>query len=157
MIDVNNIPPAIIEFVTESNRIESIYTTTEAELEAHVNLLNLPTLWLGDIEAFVAIVAGERIRNRFGMDVRVGRSVPRPGGVEVVTELREILASVNSSLNSPYENHLRYEKLHPFMDGNGRSGRAIWLWQMLKEGKDDPFQYPFLQWFYYQSLEHYSK
>ena len=37
---------------------------------------------------------------------------------------------------------------HPFTDGNGRSGRALWLWQMNNHA---PFG--FLHTFYYQTLE----
>lgn len=40
------------------------------------------------------------------------------------------------------------------MDGNGRSGRAIWAWMRLKENRD-PFQLGFLHSFYYESLENY--
>ena len=45
-----------------------------------------------------------------------------------------------------------YEMLHPFMDGNGRSGRALWAWMMLRLGQD-PFALLFLHRFYYQTLE----
>jgi len=38
------------------------------------------------------------------------------------------------------------------MDGNGRSGRAIWAWQMLGD-EQDPFAIPFLHRFYYQTLD----
>jgi len=38
------------------------------------------------------------------------------------------------------------------MDGNGRTGRAIWAWQMQRLGRD-PFALPFLHRFYYQTLE----
>jgi Fic family protein len=37
------------------------------------------------------------------------------------------------------------------MDGNGRSGRAIWLWQMLRQEGGAPLG--FLHHFYYQTLE----
>ncbi len=48
---------------------------------------------------------------------------------------------------------VRYELLHPFSVGNGRSGRTLWAWCMLRRG-DDPFTLPFLHRFYYQTLEH---
>ncbi len=52
---------------------------------------------------------------------------------------------------SPFEAHVAYEKSHPFMDGNGRSGRAIWAWMMQREGLD-PYSLQFLHRWYYQSL-----
>ena len=44
------------------------------------------------------------------------------------------------------ETHVRYELLHPFLDGNGRSGRALWLWLMGQAPLG------FLHTFYYQTL-----
>lgn len=43
--------------------------------------------------------------------------------------------------------------LHPFMDGNGRTGRAVWAWAMQRDGQD-PFALSFLHRFYYQTLEY---
>lgn len=35
----------------------------------------------------------------------------------------------------PIEAHIRFEKIHPFVDGNGRTGRMIMWWQELHTGK----------------------
>ena len=50
---------------------------------------------------------------------------------------------------TPFHFHRRYEHIHPFVDLNGRTGRAVWLYQMLK-GQDVPLG--FLHTWYYQSL-----
>jgi hypothetical protein len=78
--------------------------------------------------------------------------LPRPGGPWIEIELDELLVRINDRDLDPYAAHLRYEALHPFMDGNGRSGRAIWAWHMQREWRD-PFALPFLHRFYYQALD----
>jgi Fic family protein len=34
----------------------------------------------------------------------------------------------------PWEAHRRFERIHPFVDGNGRTGRMLMWWQELKAG-----------------------
>lgn len=53
--------------------------------------------------------------------------------------------------DDPWKMHVAFEKLHPFMDGNGRTGRALWAWHMKQLGLD-PFALSFLHRFYYQTL-----
>lgn len=36
----------------------------------------------------------------------------------------------------PKLNHIAFEKIHPFVDGNGRTGRMLMWWQELKLGKE---------------------
>lgn len=141
-------------FVAESNRIEGITRPPrKSEIEAHLAFLALPEIRQADLEAFVAVVApGKPIRDRIGMNVTVGNHRPPGGGRNILQDLYTILTRANRGIN-PHTVHRDYETLHPFMDGNGRSGRVLWLWQMLRH-RADPYvlRRGFLHTFYYQTL-----
>lgn len=93
---------------------------------------------------------GKPLRDRSGMNVRVGFYVAPPGGPEIGKRLTAILKAANKGAD-PWRTHVDFEKLHPFCDGNGRTGRAIWAWQMKRNGRD-PFALPFHHRWYYETL-----
>lgn len=99
------------------------------------------------------ICPGYPLRDKPGMNVRVGSHVAPPGGPEIVTSIESILlvAQIPDGEGCEWMIHNAFEHLHPFMDGNGRTGRLLWAWQMLYNGRD-PFSLPFLHRFYYQTL-----
>lgn len=139
-------------FIAESNRIEGIHREPlAAEVNATRHFLDLPELTVGDVIYIVGIYQPNAvIRDRPTLNVRVGNHVAPKGGREIVGELRDLLAKVSALSIDVWAAHVAYETLHPFTDGNGRSGRAIWLWQM--EQIVGGTQIGFLHSWYYQTL-----
>ena len=136
------------DFVKESNKIEGILRPPRvSEVNVHEGFLALAKPSAADLMYFVSVVEpGAILRNKPGLNVRVGSYSPPVGGPNVEITLRNLL----HSKYSPYLLHIEYELLHPFTDGNGRSGRALWLHRM-GGIKDAPLG--FLHTFYYQTLE----
>ena len=141
------------DFTRESNHIEGI------EREPTVDEVNVTRAFLspaktsvGDLILAVGVFEpGAMLRDKKGMDVRVGNHVAPPGGPIIKTCLAEIVKRANGP-ESPYTIHCAYEALHAFTDGNGRSGRLLWLWMMVKRDGEIP-PLGFLHQFYYQTLE----
>ena len=146
----------LFRFVEESNRIENIHRIpSHAELKATEAFLDRDRIEVLDMMALVKTYAGADLRDKEGMNVRVGNHVPSSGGPHIKVELEELLLRANSGDEHPYWVHQDYETLHPFIDGNGRSGRALWAWMMLDQGVHPGIRLGFLHCWYYQSLEHY--
>lgn len=149
-------PNLVREFARESNKIEGITSKRMLDLheEALSEFLPLYEITIPDLQKFVTKIAGAELRDRRGMDVFVGDHRPPRGGPKILEDLDwRILREANAGSLHPFEVHQRYETLHPFTDGNGRSGRALWAWQMLKENRWPGLRLGFLHAFYYQSLD----
>lgn len=138
-------------FLSESLRIEGIErASSPAEIEETWLFLE-KKLGLAAVRRLQAVYAPEKLlRDQPGMNVWVGSYAAPPGGPEMGRRLTAVLKAANKGAD-PWQTHVAFEKLHPFLDGNGRTGRAIWAWQMRLLGRD-PFALPFLHSFYYQTL-----
>lgn len=145
----------LIDFCIESNRIEGIENAPQKEVEALALFLLLSRLEVEDVSNFVNVVQpGAVLRDQYGLNVRIGNYRPPEGAPEIRYSLETLLRQAPTM--SSFDLHVAYESLHPFTDGNGRSGRAIWLWH-LKNCKSDwgfanSLGRGFLHTFYYQTL-----
>lgn len=142
----------LLSFIKESNAIEGITRApTKAEINEASRFMNLNQITIEDLEAFVSIYQpGAVLRDREGIDVSVrGQYVPPRGSPFIRKDLNHLLFRINEGELTAWQAHNAYETLHPFRDGNGRSGRMLWAWQMgwgeLRLG--------FLRMFYYQTLQ----
>jgi Fic family protein len=75
------------------------------------------------------------------IQVRVGSHVPPPsddvsGLMFELLEWWNLKAAELSPVLSSAVLHYRFEEIHPFADGNGRTGRALALWELYRRGFD---------------------
>ena len=101
----------------------------------HGDLFELHRILAGEV-----MDQGEAGRYR-SMAVRVGRYVPpAPGDVSgLMFELLEWWNKKSANLSPVLSSailHYRFEAIHPFADGNGRTGRALALWELYRRGFD---------------------
>ena len=142
-------PFSLDDFMVESNRIEGIEETTPEQVAATARFLSRESITISDLVDLVAVYQ-PNARPRFvqGLNVRVGNHIPMPGGPAVQARLAALLENKDCPRGA-YAMHIEYETIHPFTDGNGRSGRALWLWYM---GGMKKAPLGFLHHFYYQTL-----
>ena len=141
-------------FVRQSNLIEGITRDpTEEEIKITEWFVACETVEVNDLQRLVTVYEPTaRLREELGMDVRVGSHRPPQGGPHIHDRLAYILGEIIHGSISPWRAHVQYETLHPFTDGNGRSGRALWLWCMADIGLSARYPLSFLQCWYYQTL-----
>jgi Fic family protein len=148
----------IAAFLAESNRIEGYEYSVDDYLEAlegtptgHVHVDN-------SVDAFRAVelfmldpMAEERVLilhriqmqgllpyNEAGyyrrVQVYVGNYVP-PKAEIVPIMMQGWIQAFNDKINPAMYNHLAFEHIHPFIDGNGRVGRLLWAWDLLADNR----------------------
>ncbi len=158
-----------VRFIEESNTIEGINREpTDAEINEFVRFINLENIEIKDLKKFVSIYApGNILRSKPNLNVIIGGCYAPSGGKQIRNRLQCILDNMDTycgsfkpldySYTTPYETHIKFELLHPFTDGNGRSGRALWAWQMIRLYKGNFPKLSFLHSFYYQTLANEKK
>ena len=143
-------PFTLEDFVRESNMIEGLHRVRDEEIAAHEYFLTRPVLTIMAFEEFVhQVQPGAALRRKSTQNVSVGRYIPPHGGPHIEFELQRIIDDTEATI---WQSHADYEALHPFIDGNGRSGRVFWLWMM---GGIEEVPLGFLHTWYYQTLTEY--
>ena len=151
----------LTSFVTENLCIEGIFREpTEEELDATWEFIKLDEPQIADLYNLVHIYQPDAVlRDNPSKRVWIGGREAPKGGLGLLGKLDNLLwqhtDKGNRKQNDPWSAHAEYEFLHPFTDGNGRSGRAFWANIMYKKGYD--FRYNFLQMYYYQTLNRFSE
>ena len=101
----------------------------------HVDILELHRILAGEV-----MDQGEAGKYRM-IAVRVGQYLPPPPDAVsgLMFELLEWWNTASMQLSPVLSSavlHYRFEAIHPFADGNGRTGRAIALWELYRRGFD---------------------
>lgn len=137
------------DFVRESNRIEGILREpTVAEMQEFHRFTGLREVSTDDLIQFVSVYQPNAVlRDKTSVPgVRVGNHIAPASGPDIRARLDHLVRCANTHSMNAWQVHCAYETLHPFTDGNGRSGRMLWRWQM----REAPIG--FLHRFYYQTL-----
>ena len=101
----------------------------------HADILQLHLILAGEV-----MDQGEAGKYRM-IAVRVGKYLPPPpdavsGLMFELLEWWNTAAKKLSPVLSSAILHYRFESIHPFADGNGRTGRALALWELYRRGFD---------------------
>ena len=140
------------KFMLESNKIEG-----EDRLNPN-DVLAVETMLKGGLNKGTILTIHKLLGDYLNKDwvgrwrtceVRVGSYFP-PVAKDVPALMKKYFKEV--PMMDAWTAHNEFEKIHPFQDLNGRTGRIIWLKKAIDEDFD--FSIPFLQMYYYQTLNH---
>lgn len=149
----------LLEFVTESNAIEGVYDQQSIDNSIWAwNFLNARCKEEGELHPFIVMQVHEIIMKDVGAWSEphlltkyrgVFRDCPvYIGGREalkhqfIAPSIQSWCSGMNMRGTEGLENkeglsrdlHVEYETIHPFVDGNGRTGRMFMNWERIQNG-----------------------
>ena len=155
---------------TESTRIDDILETvnhfrcvdyvidhaTDKITEAHIKQLHLllKTNTSDSQKSWFAVGDYKRLANAVGEE-----ETAQPK--EVHRQMKSLLAEYNAKKQIKFDDlldfHVRFERVHPFQDGNGRVGRLLLFWQCLQTNIVPFIITEDLCLFYYRGIQNWGK
>ena len=155
---------------TESTRIDDILETvnhfrcvdyvidhaTDKITEAHIKQLHLllKTNTSDSQQSWFAVGDYKRLANAVGEE-----ETAQPK--EVHRQMKSLLAEYNAKKQIKFDDlldfHVRFERVHPFQDGNGRVGRLLLFWQCLQTNIVPFIITEDLRLFYYRGIQNWGK
>lgn len=128
---------------------------TEKVSESHIKTLHaiLKTNTSDSRKDWFAVGDYKRLANEVG-----GEETAQPE--EVHRCVKQLLGEYNAKktieLDDILDFHVRFERIHPFQDGNGRVGRLILFWQCLQSGIVPFIITEDLRLFYYRGIQNWG-
>lgn len=147
----------IIETVNHFRCIDAVIGWAERPLSE--NMLKqlhrmLKTETADSRKKWFAVGEYKRVVNEVG-------GLPTVSPREVPARMKALMADYRSlhkpELDDLLEFHYRFERIHPFQDGNGRIGRLILLKECLKNGIVPFIIEDEMKWYYYRGLREWEK
>jgi len=147
----------LYRFAQESNEIEGIKDELShvRHKKALVKFITQPEIKVVDLCTFVKTIEPRVVLRQHDYQAVYIANQQGLRGTLVTLALEDLLERIQNKQINCFQAHMEYETIHPFTDGNGRSGRALWLWQHIKH--DVWPNLSFKHAFYYETFEFYRQ